>query len=246
VPEFQSIQDNVFTPICTTCHSGAAAPQGLRLDSAASYAMLVNAPSVEAPALLRVAPGDPDRSYLIHKLEGRATVGGRMPLNLPPLPDATIQVIRQWISDGAQASVAHDALSRATSDKAVTLAPVWPEQDAVLDSPPAELVLAASGELNTTRLDDSSVQLERNEGSGFAEGSTVRVASTGVVVRSLDPTVIVVTVPGTAWRPGDYRLIVSGTGPAAIDGRNGIPIDGDADELPGGDFELRFSLEASR
>ena len=30
---FTSIQDNVFTPICTTCHAGAGAPQGLRLDS---------------------------------------------------------------------------------------------------------------------------------------------------------------------------------------------------------------------
>jgi hypothetical protein len=27
---FDSIQANVFTPICTACHIGAAAPQGLR------------------------------------------------------------------------------------------------------------------------------------------------------------------------------------------------------------------------
>ena len=47
VAEFQSIQDNVFTPICTTCHAGGAAPLGLRLDEGNSYAMLVNEPSVE-------------------------------------------------------------------------------------------------------------------------------------------------------------------------------------------------------
>lgn len=243
LPEFQSIQDNVLTPICTLCHSGAAAPLGLRLDSAASYAMLVNVPSVEAPALLRVAPGDPDGSYLVHKLEGRATVGARMPLDAPPLPDATIQIIRQWITDGAAAPTANGASSDPAPGKPVTLTPVWPVQDAVLGSPPAELVVAASGELNSTRLDGTSVRLELSSARGFGAGNAVHVEHTTVVVRSLDPTVIVVRVPSAAWRAGDYRLLVSGTGPAPVDGRNGLPIDGDADEVPGGDFELRFSLE---
>src|SRR5262245_12326579 len=66
-PTLQSIQDNVFTPICTQCHIGAAAPLGLRLDEGSSFAMLVNAPSVEVPSLLRVSPGHPDDSYLIQK-----------------------------------------------------------------------------------------------------------------------------------------------------------------------------------
>jgi len=94
LPEFESIQSNVFTPICAPCHSGAAAPLGLRLDAGASYAMLVNAPSVEAPTLKRVAPGNPDTSYLIHKIEGTATAGGRMPLGGPALTAEAIAVIR--------------------------------------------------------------------------------------------------------------------------------------------------------
>src|SRR5689334_12437537 len=53
--DLQSIQDHVFTPICTTCHEGAAAPLGFRLDAASAYAMLVNAPSVEVPSLRRVS-----------------------------------------------------------------------------------------------------------------------------------------------------------------------------------------------
>ena len=44
LPELQSIQDQVFTPICTTCHAGAAAPLGFRLDANSSYAMLVGQP----------------------------------------------------------------------------------------------------------------------------------------------------------------------------------------------------------
>src|SRR5215468_6159190 len=76
--DLKSIQDNVFTPICTQCHEGAAAPLGLRLDEASAYAMLVNAPSVEVSSLNRVTPGDPNNSYIIQKLEGRAAVGGQM------------------------------------------------------------------------------------------------------------------------------------------------------------------------
>ncbi len=98
---FQSIQDHVFTPICTACHAGGAAPQGLRLDAANSFALLVGVPSRESPGTMRVSPGQPDNSYIIQKLEGHASVGARMPLGGPYLDDATIAIIREWIANGA-------------------------------------------------------------------------------------------------------------------------------------------------
>src|SRR5262245_52529378 len=100
-PTFSSIQANVFSPMCEQCHSGASAPHGLRLDPANSYAMLVGVPSDEVSSILRVKAGDPAGSYLIQKLEGTASEGERMPAGLPALPRATIDVIRQWIADGA-------------------------------------------------------------------------------------------------------------------------------------------------
>lgn len=100
-PSFVSIQANVFTPICTACHAGAAAPMGLRLDAGSSYALLVGVASGEVPGLQRIAPGDPANSYLVQKLEGRAAVGARMPFGGPYLDDTTIAVIRQWIAAGA-------------------------------------------------------------------------------------------------------------------------------------------------
>jgi hypothetical protein len=101
-PTLASLQQNVFTPACTGCHAGAAAPQGLRLDAANSYAMLVGVPSVEVPGLLRVAPVNPEASYLVHKLDGNAAVGARMPLGGPFLDAATIAIVRQWIAAGAR------------------------------------------------------------------------------------------------------------------------------------------------
>src|SRR5688572_29598215 len=82
--DFQEIQNTIFTPVCTTCHVGANAPQGLRLDAANSYAMLVNVPSAQVSGLLRVNPGNPGTSYLVQKIEGTAAVGARMPANGPP------------------------------------------------------------------------------------------------------------------------------------------------------------------
>lgn len=105
--DFQSIQDHVFTPICSVCHSGAAAPQGLRLDAANSYALLVGVPSVEVPSIQRIAAGNPDNSYLVQKIEGRAAIGARMPLGGPYLDAATIAAIRQWIADGAKRPAAN-------------------------------------------------------------------------------------------------------------------------------------------
>jgi len=100
---FSSIQANVFTPRCTGCHAGAGAPMGLRLDEGNSYALLVGVASAEQGSVQRVAVGRPDDSYLIQKLEGRAAVGVRMPFGGPYLDDATIAVIRQWITAGAAA-----------------------------------------------------------------------------------------------------------------------------------------------
>lgn len=101
-PTFNNIQNNVFSPICTACHVGAGAPQGLRLDPGNSYGMLVGVRSEENPAFFRVQPGNPGDSYLVRKLEGGPDItGGQMPLGRPPLPQTTINAIRVWIANGA-------------------------------------------------------------------------------------------------------------------------------------------------
>lgn len=111
-PTFSSIQRDIFDqadssgrPACTQCHRPGVGPflaGGLNLTSGASYAALVGTASFLRPSLQRVAPGDPENSYLIHKLEGRASiVGVRMPLGGPYLTDGQIRVIKRWIELGA-------------------------------------------------------------------------------------------------------------------------------------------------
>jgi hypothetical protein len=103
-PAFQRIQDTIFTPVCTSCHSGIFAPHSLRLDARNSYRLLVGVPSAEIPSLQRVKSGDPDASYLIQKIEGHAREGLRMPAGGQPLPSRDIELIRQWIAHGAPAA----------------------------------------------------------------------------------------------------------------------------------------------
>ena len=102
-PNLSSIQAKILTPICAQCHTGAAAPLGLRFDNGASWAELVGVPSIEMPEMMRVQPGDPETSYLVWKIEGRAKItGGQMPLALAALTADEIQAIRGWIANGAE------------------------------------------------------------------------------------------------------------------------------------------------
>ena len=74
----------------------------MNLSSAdASFQNLVGVASIEVPTIPRVAPGDPDGSYLVQKLEGTASVGGQMPLGGTPLDQAVIDNVRTWILNGA-------------------------------------------------------------------------------------------------------------------------------------------------
>jgi hypothetical protein len=227
--DLKSIQDAVFTPICTQCHAGAAAPLGLRLDEASAYAMLVNAPSAEVSSLNRVTPGDPDNSYLIQKLEGRAAVGGQMPLGQPPLPAKTIAAIRQWIANGApQAQGVTDVMP-------MQVHAVAPPPGQTLNPAQPDIVLQAAGTLDVATLTNSSVSLVRSGGDGaFGDGNDVAMGPVQIEVRSLQPTVLALKLAaGNTFVPDRYQLMLSGHGAQPVRDRDGLAI---------GDFVLQFSV----
>ena len=110
-PAFSSIQNLSFEnadssgrPACVQCHNagGQFFAGGLNLEHAVAYGNLVNVASRDKTGETRVIPGNAESSYLIHKLEGRPTIAGaRMPLNGPYLTAGQIDVIKQWIDEGA-------------------------------------------------------------------------------------------------------------------------------------------------
>ena len=96
-----SIQSVVFNDSCVGHHGDHATDADLDLREGQAFSNLVNRQSVQV-ALDLVEPNDAENSYLIHKLDGRAgIVGDRMPPAGPFLSQADIDVIKQWIDDGA-------------------------------------------------------------------------------------------------------------------------------------------------
>jgi hypothetical protein len=89
---------------CFFCHSPEGrSPIGIevgRLDLS-TYAGLRAGGAISGGDI--VHPGDPCSSVLVEKLEEYPSFGARMPLNGPPfLSDAEIQLIRDWIAEGAR------------------------------------------------------------------------------------------------------------------------------------------------
>ncbi len=219
--DLQSIQENVFTPICSKCHIGASAPEGLQLDAAHAYNFLVGIPSAEQPNLLRVKPGDPDNSYMVHKIEGLpGIVGGQMPLMETPLPQATIDAIRQWITNGAP-NVATAAAAAAASGFAVQ--GTSPVDKATVKGPLPRILVAFTQEVDASLVNDTTVRLERisGAGEGAAPESEIAAASTAQKMAAVgalaahNPAVLLIT-PRTALDPGVYRVTLRGTGGGAL------------------------------
>lgn len=111
----------LFTRTCAmpACHGrgadGGGGAGGLFLtDGVTSHRALVNQPSDQVGSLRLVEPGDPERSYLVIKVEGtmrrlpecapspgRNPCGVQMPQLAAPLTAAERALIRNWIRSGA-------------------------------------------------------------------------------------------------------------------------------------------------
>jgi hypothetical protein len=100
------IQASVFDAsgcAASACHGGDIPQAELELSSAfVSAANLINVDSTQVDKP-RVAPGDPDASYLLDKLLGRNLAPGTLqqPPVGGPLCDPKIQAVEEWIAGGA-------------------------------------------------------------------------------------------------------------------------------------------------
>jgi hypothetical protein len=104
----------IFDRSCAVagCHTPPANQGGLDLTSSRSYGNLVGVASTQQNKLKRVVPGDPDKSYVVRKIEGGPGITGTI---MPQGCDAGIglngaaclsagdmEAIRQWIKECAQ------------------------------------------------------------------------------------------------------------------------------------------------
>ena len=225
--DFQSIQDNVFTPVCVRCHSGAGAPEGLQLDAAHSYALLIGVPSVEDPSLPRIKPSVPDSSYLVLKLQGSPGIlGAQMPFGGPPLPQATIDVIRQWITNGAP-----NVAMASNREANFAVAATSPADQARVAGPVLQIVVAFNHEVDASLINDTTLRLERLTADGAAPGGVISAR-----LAAGNPSVLLI-IPHSALGAGTYRLTLRGTGGGAL-------ADVDARAL-GSDYSSEFTVDTA-
>lgn len=245
-PNFSAIQSNVLTPTCAVsgCHRGSGAPQGLLLDATNSYALLVNVASSEVPSILRVAPGQPNASYLIQKLEGSAAVGQRMPLNQSPLDQSVINIIRQWITDGA----IDDRAQSANPIRVTSLAPV---PNSTLSSPPANIIAMFDRELDVSTVNLNTFILEASGGDGsFNDGNEVAITAASITAAAgMAPMSATFDLSGVTMPDDTYRVRLLGSGASLIMDIDANALDGEfsgnfpsGDGTAGGDFEAMFTL----
>ena len=240
-PKFSSIQANIFTPICEQCHSGATAPRGLRLDAANSYALLVGVASSEQPGLLRVDAHNPSNSYIIQKLEGTAATGERMPAGLPPLSQADINVIRQWITDGALLDVQSSNPVRVTS--------LSTDPGSVETALPASITAVFDRDLNASTVNTASFRIDRSGGDRvFGNGNDVAITPTGAAVPANQSTAVL-DLSGVGSVADLYRITLSGSGATSILDLSGNALDGEltgtfpsGNGTAGGDFVATFDV----
>ena len=230
--DFQSIQDTVFTPICSKCHIGASAPEGLQLDAAHSYNFLVGVPSTEQPNLVRVKPSDPDNSYMVRKIEGLPGITGlQMPYMETPLSQATIDAIRQWIANGAPNAPAAAAKAQVFAVQATA-----PVDKATVKAPPAQILVTFTQEVDASLVNDTTVTLERIDSASAAAGGAKTMTAIARLA-PMNPAVLLIT-PTTRLEPGAYRVTVRGTGGGALANMNAATL--------GADTSFEFTVEPAQ
>lgn len=244
-PNFSEIQANVFTINCAVsgCHLGAGAPQGLRLDDANSFGLLVGVASSEVPAILRVAVGDPDNSYLIQKLEGTATVGAQMPLNNTALQQSVIDVVRQWITDGA----IDDRASSANPIRVTSLSPV---PNSALTAAPSNIIAMFDRELDASTVNGMTFVLEASGGdTTFGDGNETQITAAGITTPAMMPMSATFDLTSVTLADDTYRVSLFGSGASVILDIDANALDGEfSGSFPsgngsaGGDFVATFSL----
>ncbi|MGI9258087.1 MAG: Ig-like domain-containing protein [Gammaproteobacteria bacterium] len=245
IPTIESIQTNVFDQLCISCHIGATAPGGLRLDDANAFALLVGVASVQNAALLRVDPGNPDDSYLIDKLEGTHTVGGRMPLGGTPMPQADIDVVRQWITDGAMPAMAPPPTAP------IRVSSLSPVPGSSMPMVPMTIMAVFDRELSAASVDATTFLVTRSGGDGtFDDGNEVAIVADSVSVSMMNPMTATFDMSSSTAVSDTYQVTLVGSGGTTIQDLDANALDGEfsgafpsGDGTAGGDFVAEFTVD---
>ena len=206
--------------------------------------MLVGVASTQNAGVQRVNPGNPNNSYLVQKLEGTATTGGRMPPS-GALPAADITTIRQWITDGAiDDRVAANTPIRVTS---LSIVP-----GSTLTTTPGQITAGFDRDLDASTVNANTFILQRSNNDGvFGDGDDIAIAAASVSAPGANPRSAVFSLNGITLVDDTYRVRLLGTGASIIMDLDANALDGEfsgafpsGNGVEGGDFAAQFTMMA--
>jgi hypothetical protein len=165
---------------------------------------------------------------------------------MPPgaaLPQSEIDVIRQWISDGALDD-------RVAALDPITVTSLSPMPNAALDAQPANVVAGFSRELNQATVDATTFLLTGSGGDGtFADGNETQISAAAISVPAANPQSAVFDLTGVTLADDTYQIELLGGAANAIQDLDGNSLDGEflgnlpsGNGVAGGDFVVRFMI----
>jgi hypothetical protein len=224
---FDSIQANIFTPKCasSSCHGGATPAANLALDALHSYGDLINIPSTEKPSEMRVKPGSAMESFLVQHMQNGADGASQTDLSF----------IVQWITDGAAPDMA--AMMMASPFQ---VAAVQPEAGAIMKASPPRVIVSFSHELDASRADSASVELERVEEGDGVQPATSMIPAV-ISIPDGNARALLVT-PSSALPAGQFQVVLDMTPGAEIGSIVGETLAEPAGGIHGERIVTRFSV----
>ena len=115
-----------------------------------------------------------------------------------------------------------------------------PAAGEVVSQLPTSIVATFSNFIDSASVVSDSVQFSASGGDGsFGEANDVVITPTDITVSEQS---ITLDLSGITFNPDTFQLLLRGMGTSAILGDDGAPLDGDADNVAGGDFISTFTL----
>jgi Bacterial Ig-like domain len=151
-----------------------------------------------------------------------------MPLQEKPLPQATMDAIRQWITNGAPNA---PTAAAATAFAVQTTAPL---DQATVKAPVARILVTFTQDVDASLVNDTTISLERLGGAADTAADASQRMPVSSRLAADNPAVLSIA-PSAPLEPGLYRVTVRGTGGAALANMNAVTL--------GADISFEFTVE---
>jgi hypothetical protein len=205
--------------------------------------MLVGVASTQDANIERVNAGNPTQSYLVQKLEGTAATGGVMPPS-GMLPQVDIDVIKQWITDGA---IDDTVVPPAAPIQVSSLSPA-PLSD--LATPPTQIVAGFTRDLDQSTVNAQTFLVTASGGDGvFGNGNDTQLTAAAINVPSGNPRSATFDLTGVTMNDDTYEVRLLGTGANVVMDLDTNALDGEnqgafpsGNGTAGGNYVTTFTI----